>query len=41
MRAVLANLDRRWIAAASRYLGRELSGLLAGEYGDAIEHVLV
>lgn len=41
MRAVLANLDRRWLAAASRDLGRELSRLLDEEYGTAIEHVLV
>lgn len=41
MRIVLANLDPRFVAAASRDLGRELSRLLSNEYAQSIDHVLV
>src|SRR5262249_5414922 len=40
MRRVLANLDRRWLQAASRELCRNLTQLLARDAGRPIEHLL-
>jgi 5-formyltetrahydrofolate cyclo-ligase len=41
MRRVISNLDRRWLAAASHDLCRELTTLLDTELPGAIDHVLV
>lgn len=41
MRRILANLDRRWLEAASHDLSRELTTLLDSRLGGAVEHVLV
>ncbi|MFM1847277.1 MAG: hypothetical protein RL417_751 [Pseudomonadota bacterium] len=41
MRRILTNLDRRWIAAASHDLSRELAVLLDTRIERPIEHVLV
>ena len=40
MRRVLANLDRRWLQAASRELCRNLSQLIDERAGREIEHIL-